>query len=473
MNILLVCPPRKRLLQWLWPPLGLCYIGGYLLNEGHRVKGMDLRVETKNDLEKILRKEKFQMIGITADITTVAAVKELASFCKNISRGETTVVVGGPYATIAPDEFLDCRDIDLVVMGEGEKIMSLLAASESLENIPNISYRADGKVVKKRMIYASDPLDSLPLPARDLFPMDEYLRQSWYTFPLPAPSLHIVGSRGCPYDCSFCQPTVNLIFGKKTRWRDPGKIVGEISLLRDRYNIKGFHFQDDTFTADKKWAMSFCRQLREAGLSGLSWACQSRANTIDDELAAELKRSGCVIVWFGFESGSQKILDYYHKGIKTDDSVRAAETCKKNGLLVLGQYMIGAPVEDPDDLDRTYALVKRQKPHLSWVSITTAYPGTGLYESARQNNHLIDLDYDGFDRVKDERKLKTNLSLPRIKKAVKDLEQRTPSIKLIIIDAVYRRAFKKWLFSLFGLKDWFIFLCRTSVSYLMFSLGVR
>jgi radical SAM superfamily enzyme YgiQ (UPF0313 family) len=135
--------------------------------------------------------------------------------------------------------------------------------------------------------------------------------------------------------------------------------------------------------------------------------------------------------------------------------------------------MIGAPVEDPDDLDRTYALVKRQKPHLSWVSITTAYPGTGLYESARQNNHLIDLDYDGFDRVKDERKLKTNLSLPRIKKAVKDLEQRTPSIKLIIIDAVYRRAFKKWLFSLFGLKDWFIFLCRTSVSYLMFSLGVR
>jgi radical SAM superfamily enzyme YgiQ (UPF0313 family) len=204
----------------------------------------------------------------------------------------------------------------------------------------------------------------------------------------------IVTSRGCPYHCAYCQPTLETIFGRRVRRRSPENVVAELRALKGRFNIRAFMAQDDTFTVNPAWVRRFCEVMREADL-GLLWGCNVRADTVTPELLADMKSAGLRIIHMGIESASQRILDeVYHKGTTIEQVERAVRAAHEIGLCVRGYFMLGAPTETEAEIRQTIALAPKLLLDDVTFSITTPLPHTTLYDQTR---HLIGRDVEQFD----------------------------------------------------------------------------
>lgn len=236
------------------------------------------------------------------------------------------------------------------------------------------------------------------------------------------------------------------MFGAGIRYRSVENVIEELKFLKERYKLRAFHFQDDLPVANKKWILKFCEALIENKLN-LNWMCQSRSNTMDDERASMLKKAGCIAVAFGFESGSQRILEWYHKGITVEDSLRAAKVCKENGIMVLSNLMVGAPHESIEDLDMTYQLFRNINPELAWVSIVSPYPGTYLYDECNRDGLITVKTYHEYDRVMSTPKLRTIVPMETLSKYVKLMERRLPQIKFFVSEPYYRKVTIQWFMS--------------------------
>jgi radical SAM superfamily enzyme YgiQ (UPF0313 family) len=211
----------------------------------------------------------------------------------------------------------------------------------------------------------------------------EALPMGWYTAARSDLIRGVIGagttifsSRGCPFSCSFCSS--REIFGNQLRFRTPQRVVDELQYLYDNYKIDCFYILDDTFTVNKKHVEGFCRELEKRRLK-LIWGCETRVDLVDEDTFSLMRRSGCVQVDFGIESGSQKVLDILKKGIYVEDIRKAFAITKKVGLRTFANIMINNPGENLEDIKKTEELVKESNPDISTVWITTPYPGTQIY----------------------------------------------------------------------------------------------
>lgn len=175
--------------------------------------------------------------------------------------------------------------------------------------------------------------------------------------------------------------------------RSVPSVMEEIKQLIAKYRCRYISFQDDTFTINKKWVLEFCNAIKSTGLE-IQWSAQSRVNTLDEEMAVAMKEAGCDCLFFGFESGSQKILDFLNKGITVDQSLRAGELCHKHGLLIFADYMLGIPGETEDDLRATYELMKRIRPQICAGTFFTPVPGSSLYEYCLERDLSLIKNYE-------------------------------------------------------------------------------
>jgi radical SAM superfamily enzyme YgiQ (UPF0313 family) len=232
--------------------------------------------------------------------------------------------------------------------------------------------------------------------------MDKYLR-SWYYLDSISPNLrgtNLVAGRGCPYQCSFCYPGLSKIFGHNIRTRSPENVISEIKLLIAQYEIKTLFFHDDTFTLNRNWVFKLCT-LIEKETPGLLWACNTRANTIDEELMSRMRQAGLRCIHLGIESGSQRILDeVYHKGITLKQVHDVCNMAKRNKVSVLGFFMLGAPGETLKEVEKTIKLARDLPIQEATFSITCPLPGTYLYETMAQEHRLSEdfADYNYYSR---------------------------------------------------------------------------
>jgi anaerobic magnesium-protoporphyrin IX monomethyl ester cyclase len=186
------------------------------------------------------------------------------------------------------------------------------------------------------------------------------------------------------------------MFGKAFRARRPKNIVDELEWLRDVHAADAFSFYDDTFTLDKKRALKICEEIRNREI-GLPWDCQTRVSVVSEEILHKMRQANCQQVFFGVESGCQKILDAVHKGTTVEQNERAIRLAKAAGLFVSVSVMIGYPGETKEMLQETVDLIRRAEPDDVYFCVATPYPGTELRMVVEQMGWEMSNDWGQYD----------------------------------------------------------------------------
>ena len=367
-----------------WINLGLAYIGSCLKNSGHDVDLIDLRdCANWSHVATEMRKRNPDVFGVYVNTPNYNHAIQCCAIARQMGK---IVVAGGPHATIHPDELIEAGHADHVITGEGE--ISFVELLEELQAKRKADRIIQGKKVEN--------LDDLPFPARELYPVEKISRPAG-NFPFMDNGHILLTSRGCPFQCAFCQPLGKKLFGKIIRQRSVENVILELKHLIHVYRVNYVSFQDDTLTVRRDWVLELCRRIREEKLA-LQWSAQSRADTFDEELAKAMSEAGCVCLFFGFESGSQKILDFLRKGIKPEQSVRAAQLCKKYGILIFADYMIGVPTETEEDLLKTVSMAEKIRAEIPSLTYFTPIPGSDLYDYCRDRDLLNIESYEDYTR---------------------------------------------------------------------------
>lgn len=328
-------------------------------------------------------------------------VLHIASLAKE---RRSIVVVGGPHATMVPGSLLASPGIDAVVLGEGE-----LPLVHLLRSFPSESSMLDHPAILtpenwKEKVLSWKPeshvdLDALPFPAYDLLDMKQYL-DHWFQMDVVSPRLrgtNVPVSRGCPFSCSFCQPTLNRLFGTRIRYRSPGRVVDELLFLKKRYGITAFILSDDTPTFNKAWMLEFVTLL-EARDVRLSWGCNTRVGLLTRDMMVAMRRVGFKRVMVGIESASQRILDeVYHKGIRLSEVPRFCQLARQLGLKTFAYFMLGAPTETRAEVRRTIDLAFTLPIDEATFSITTPLPGTDLERYLLASGFTLSTPFSRYD----------------------------------------------------------------------------
>ncbi len=388
MNILLINPLLTSVQSEPRFPLGLGYIASVLRDDGHDIKVIDANALklSEDEIEKIINTFTFDVVGITGLITQFKQVQRYASIIKKTSNA--TVILGGGLASAAPEVVLSKTNVDIVVIGEGEKTASELFQAIkngiSLENMKGICFKKDGKLFRTEEQKGIEDVTSLPFPAWDLFPMDRYFTS---VMCMPNRRISIITSRGCPYHCTFC---FHGIFGHRFRARTAENVAEEIELLSKRYGVRGINFEDDTFILDRQRVYEICDLLIKKNLK-LIWTCNSRIDFIDNDLLNKMKSAGCVHIAYGIESGSQKILNNIGKGIEVTKARKIVKLTWETGIVPHGFMMLGIPGETRQTIRESINFCKEAGISAEF-SIATPIPGTRLYQEAVNRGRIDSLE---------------------------------------------------------------------------------
>jgi len=384
----------------LQEPLGIIYVADALENAGHEVEVLDLTFsETLPDLSEIL--SGVDMVGVSSSsalygraLETLRAVKGLAP--------DLPVVLGGPHATALPEKAVS-DGFDAAVIGEGELSSPLLARAigegAALSGVPGVAYSDGGKICVNLPTKFIENLDSLPHPDRSRLDYESY-------FAGGMGQAGVVAMRGCPYRCSYCKPMQEKLFGNKIRRRSPLDVALEVDEIA-RGVCDRVLFRDDAFTTHSpEWFRKLGRRFREMNTPLWGWVCQGRVDQITPELLDAMQEAGLRMIAFGVESGSQKILNYYKKGITVEQTEKAFEMCRERNIGTHAFVMVGAPEETAGDVQATMDLLERIRPNSVSPSITTPAPGTELYEMTIRDKTYNIGDWSETDYFANSRPLK-------------------------------------------------------------------
>lgn len=404
MKVLLINPPVR---EWAKPnivPLGLGYIAAVLRQAGHDVTVMDINAYRwdQDAVEKKIAASQFDVVGIGAIVTIYRYVKWLITILKRY-HPDKKIIIGGSVGTSIPHVILTKTEADIICIGEGEiTIVELLDALQNKKNLASVDgiwfKNGKGDICKNKKRMTIKDLDSIPLPAWDLFPMDIYVknpvgatnRNKWIDGSNEGDivlSMNLIGTRGCPYQCIYCY---HDFMGETYRHRSAQNIINEMSVLYDRYGIRYFHFLDDEFCLKSNFVYDFCTQFRKKFDRTVTWGCTGRVNLMTEDLIATMADAGCVLIGYGIESGSQRMLDAMKKNATVEQAHEAIRLTKKYLGWADCSFMIGTPGEDSGTIQETIDFCKKAELTPEVIFFTTPYPGTELYSMALAQGKITD-----------------------------------------------------------------------------------
>jgi anaerobic magnesium-protoporphyrin IX monomethyl ester cyclase len=365
-------------------PLGLAYIAGFLENE-HEVKTVDLSVQNV-DLKEFFSDYVPDIIGITATSASFPDGLRIAELAKSVLPS-SKIVFGGSHASALPIDTIKNDVVDIVVCGEGEITMQEICNGKKLSDIDGIVYKEAEKIIQNKPRKLIEDLNTIPFPARHLFDVFAYPH---HPLGKRKPHVSIMISRGCPYNCIYCSKKV---FGRTYRMRSPENVCDEIEYLISKYGIKELQIIDDSFTLDKNRAIAVLKEIVRRNLD-ITWITPNgtRADTVDQELAYWMKKSGCHFVFFGVETGSEKVMKNIRKTYKLSQIEDAVKNCKKIGIGVGGFFMFGLPGETAEDAQKTIDFAKKLNLDACAFHPIVALPGTELYDTYKERKFIKDDD---------------------------------------------------------------------------------
>jgi len=387
MNILLVYPglvegfnSYDRGSNWFNHGIGI--ISSILKNEGHIVNYLDCRkladwAEVANKINEI----DFRIALISIATVDFDPAIKIAGIIKEKNR-DLKVMVGGPHPTLMTAQTAEIADFDYVFTHEAE-----VSLPKILRDFPDIPRLTKGEMPMD--------LDAIPFVDRSLAPQGE---SSWFAG-LKPPFFSVTASRGCLYKCTFCQPAERAVFGNKVRKRSVDNILDEIDFLAQAYNMHSFMIHDDCFTQYYSWVEEFCAKKKERGIHQ-PFVCQSRADIIckRPDLMQKLVDVGLQWVLIGFESGSDRILQFIQKGTTVEQNLLAGQICKQLGIKIFANYMFGLPTETKEEMEQTVTMMRSIKPDCYSPALFTPAPGSDLYDYCLTNNLSLISSSEGYSR---------------------------------------------------------------------------
>lgn len=287
-------------------------------------------------------------------------------------------VAFGYYPTTFPAQMLEITGADFVILGEPEyachELVTAIKEGSSFESILGLCFKKEsGEVVINPERPRLKPVDELPHPDYSLVPINAYSE-----FLLPKPFAAIQTARGCPFACNYCTRS----YGRQLTMRSPENIIEEIRILVDKFGVKSLRFADDTFTAHPARTIAICEGI-EKNFPGLVWSCLSRIDTIDEARIVAMKKAGCKRIYFGVESGSERILQLYGKDYGVEKVPRVFDLVRQNGIEIACFFMVGHPEENAEDFEQTSKLIRRLDIDFATIGQTVPYPGTALFDQYR------------------------------------------------------------------------------------------
>lgn len=373
------------------PPLGLGYLAAVLRREGFKVRIIDDMVENLSFEALIKRLKNSIMVGITSTTPTFNSALKYARKIKE-ALPDIFVVLGGVHVTFRPLDAAKNDFVDAVCVGEGEETIVEIAekveAGRKLEDVKGVVYKSENEIVDNGPRGFIRDLDSLPFPAYDLMPLERYslFGERLEQFPM-------ITSRGCPFACRYCSSS--LFMGHRFRVRSAQNVVDEIEWLISEFNAKHIAFGDDTFTLSRRRVEAICDEIRRRGID-VEWSCSSRVDTINEDMVKKMRDAGCSAIYFGVESASPRILDFYRKKIDLEKVRRAVTLAKKYGIKVICSFIIGAPMERKEDMEATLKLALKLDPDYAQFSVLTPYPGTEIFDEAERKGWILSRNFDDF-----------------------------------------------------------------------------
>jgi anaerobic magnesium-protoporphyrin IX monomethyl ester cyclase len=408
MNVLIVNPPpvggikyiregrceqRLSSFQYVMPPISLPSIGGVLRKYGYNVRIVDCIVAdlSTEEVVEIATEFKPLLIVVNFSTATFAGDVELVNALAAVYDGHITAI--GTHVTALPTESLQDSQLTSVVRGEPEAtcldLVNCIKHGEDLASVKGITYRANGSILQNETREFIEDLDSLPFPARDL------LDNQKYTLPVVnRPYTLIISSRGCPYNCVFC--TAKTYYGRNLRLRSPEKILEEIEEIVYRDKIHYITMWSDTFTLDREFVVKICEGIISKGLD-VHWMCNSRVDKVDREMLLLMRKSGCIGISYGVESGVQEILDNVKKNITLNEIKDAFRWTNEAGIESLAHVIFGLPGESMDTIKQTINFVIGLDPDYAQFYCAIPFPGTEFYRLAKEKNWLVADNWSKFE----------------------------------------------------------------------------
>jgi len=453
MRVLLVNPFSVVQKSWMpYPPhepLALEYLAAVASND-HEVNLLDCRGgfpgefkalpnglyhvgASLQQIKTFITDWKPELVGITLPFATqISSVYSIINLVKEIDKDIITVI-GGCTASSYPQQILkQNQNIDIVVVGEGELTFQELLEGKKMNEIDGIVYRDENKVVSNSPRHLIENLDEIPFPRRDLVQFENYSKYRFgkgrfkrgayilrtrgikhvvkraftkihrslfgegdfhQRIPKYGIEAKILTSRGCPFDCYFC--AVHNVWGRTYRVRSPKNILEEMELLYEKYKVRHFGIVDDNFNISKKRTTEICKGIIERG-----WDVTLRADSglylcsIDEETLLMTKKAGFHELYFGIESGNERILkDVICKKVDLEKVKEVARLCKTLGIVSGGFFMIGVPGETKETMEDTINFAIASELDRIRMYTCQPFPGSKMYEDSQENGWLT-TDFD-------------------------------------------------------------------------------
>jgi len=368
----------------IYPPLGLAYLAGAARRAGFGATILEAHAHNLSPaavLREIVHTRP-DLVGLSANTFSWPLVARLA---RNI-RAElprVPIVIGGPQLSLYPRECMEEQSIDVAVLGEGDEtvveLLERLARGDELAGTPGTLVRVGDDIVQGPDRPPVNDLDSLALPAIDLFPLDEYRSMT-----IATPFVTIVTSRGCPYRCRYCS---QVYVGGHYREHGAERVTEEMIRAVERFGAREIIFFDETFTINRARVLDVCSAIAARDL-GVHWHIRTRGDLLDEEMLLALREAGCASIHIGIEAGTARIRSLMNKQFDMDKTAATLERARKLRIETRGYFMIGYPGETPEEIEETIRL-SLDLP-LDWASytITQPAPGTDIYRDAVASGHI-------------------------------------------------------------------------------------
>lgn len=384
--------PKEFKAMMPYPPLGTLYAAAVARQDGYDVALFDAMLAgSEEEIIPHLERHRPRFVVIYDDdfnyLTKMCLTRMREAACRMASiaqRYGATVIVHGSDATDHLEKYFP-HGVDYVLCGEGEltlrELLEVLTGSGSTDpaTIPGVALRSnDGVIVQGPKRAPLRDLDELPLPARDLIDVEQY-RRIWRRrhgyF-----SLNLATTRGCPYSCNWC---AKPLYGQIYNMHSPQRTAREMKILKEEFGADHVWICDDIFGLRPEWVRDFADEVTKVN-GVLPFKCLSRADLINREgVARSLLKAGCLSVWIGAESGSQKILDAMDKGITIVQIHRATAKLRSLGIRVGFFLQLGYPGEESREIEQTFDMVRRAVPDEIGISVSYPLPGTRFYERVK------------------------------------------------------------------------------------------
>ena len=382
MKIVLVNPPIRYSMSPL-PPLGIAYLAAVLRDAGYQdisiIDGAAMHLQQQDVVNQIIS-EKPDVVGFSVMSNVQDAARRLSADVRRFLP-KTRICWGGAHATAMPQQSLSSGVVDTVFRHEAEasflEYIRLLESGGDVRTVKGTCFLDQNRTIVNERAPRVRDLDSLPLPARDLLPMDRYATASWFSDKVKRATT-IISSRGCPYECTYCANQVSWGDRRHIR-RDPCRVVDEMEMLVKDYGYTGFQFSDECLTANREHITRFCAEILDRGLK-VSWVCSSTVRNVSREILDMMKRAGCEFVNYGVESGSPGIRERLKKRISNDEIFSAVAATKSAGLRVGCCFLLGSPGETVGTARETIRMAQRLAPDDVAFNIVVPFPGTEIYE---------------------------------------------------------------------------------------------